>query len=265
MTQEAVEDLDQRSRAALDMVEQHDSTHTPQDASPHNTPVSTTKKKKSKHRSNQSATEWPANQQPHHREMQTPARQTAGVADLTQREIDGLYWRCVNAERQRSDLQVEVAEERLAAKKRMGYLERENDKLKNLLKDAASRLRSMRDQLDNEERGLTEAAQSAGITGVQEDGSGDDADDAERAMQRYHDAMQRIERGAVVEARHRNYGEEPDEVTHTQVVDLTDRAKHNVVVAAAEPVQPSSVEEPVCRAQPARIGQAEQSRCCVVS
>lgn len=103
---------------------------------------------------------------------------------LSQRELDQLYWRAVYAERDRADMQQEVEEERAAARKRIGHLERDNTKLRLLLKDSSTRLRSVRDMIDVQDREIVTTIKTAGVM------EGEDAD-----LQKFHDAMKRIEGG----------------------------------------------------------------------
>lgn len=105
---------------------------------------------------------------------------------LSQRELDQLYWRAVYAERDRADMQQEVEEERAAARKRIGHLERENTKLRLLLKDSSTRLRSVRDMIDVQDREILTAIKTAGMGA----GEGEDGE-----LQKFHDAMKRIEGG----------------------------------------------------------------------
>lgn len=109
----------------------------------------------------------------------------ANISTLSPRELDQLYWRAVYAEREKLEMQQDLAEERDAARKRIGHLERENTKLRLLLKDSSTRLRSVRDMLDVQDREITDTIKAAGVS----------SGDAEGEMQKYYDAMKRIEGG----------------------------------------------------------------------
>merc|ERR1712196_450053 len=112
------------------------------------------------------------------------------TAYMSHRDLDALYWRAVYAERDRTELETEIAEERSVARKRIGHLERDNTKLKRLLKDASSRLKAMREALEAQEHEIAAAIKAAGMGGSTGEGA---EDDPEHELQRYHDAIKRIE------------------------------------------------------------------------
>lgn len=183
------------------------------------------------------------------------------TSKLSNRDLDALYWRAVYAERSKVELTAEVAEERLAFRKRLGYLERENEKLKRLLRDASTRLKSMRHALEGQEQEIEKAISL-----------GKSDEDAE--MQRYLVAMKRIENVAAPPVAHASSAPTgiPSDVSAQQAELQVEGAREEWLDTkardAADPLE-SKEEMPSVQAQPASMSKGDtsqnQSRCCVIS
>merc|ERR1712196_63575 len=172
--------------------------------------------------------------------------------NMSNAELDALYWRAIYAERARVELQAEVTEERLACKKRLGHLERENDKLKRLLRDASTRLKSMRAALEGQEQEIEKAIKIG--TTAEEDSE----------MQRYHMAMKRIEAGQLPPLKDGQNANSSD--TKAGIVDIDGQSSIETPAQGEMKEDRGPDETQAVRVASRSVAAApNQSQCCVIA